>query len=292
MKGNREEQLQQVLDWAAANEEIRVVLLTSSMVNPHAPVDRFSDLDIEFVVKDLPLFLSDDSWLGNFGTVLAKVAENEEAFDGKNAMRMVFYEDYSKIDFKLCGIPQFLEEVQTEALQEDWDVGYKILLDKDGLTAGMKPPTYQSVFIAKPEEDEYNQVMNDFWWDMTYVAKCLWRDNLFYAKFMTEDNMRTQYLQKMIEWYIGLQQNWKVTTNKHGRLFKQYLSPEMWAKVEATFSGSDINDNWRALYAYTDLGRELGLELAAGLGFHYPAMLDKKICTYLDYVRALSKEQS
>ena len=287
---NRAAQLQQVLDWARTREEIRVMLLTSSMVNPHAPVDRFSDLDIEFVVTDLSAFLSDDSWISNFGTILAMVIENEEAFDGKHAMRMVFYEDYSKIDFKLYSIPKFLEEVGAASLQEDWDIGYKVLLDKDGLTTGMQAPAYRVAFITKPGAAEYNQVMNDFWWDMTYVAKCLWRDNLFYAKFMTEDNMRTQYLQKIIEWYIGLQQDWKVTTNKHGRLFKQYLSPELWQKVEATFSGSDIDDNWRALYAYADLGRELGLALAEGLGYHYPAVLDQKICAYLDYVKALDKE--
>ncbi len=282
--------MQQVLDWANAQDDIRVVLLTSSMVNPYAPVDRFSDLDIELVVKDLPGFLSDNSWISNFGTILAMVIENEEAFEGKNAMRMVFYEDYSKIDFKLYGIPQFLAEVAAEALQEDWDVGYKILMDKDGLTRGMKAPTYKPVFIARPEEEVYDQVMNDFWWDMTYVAKCLARDNLFYAKFMTEDNMRTQYLQTLIEWYIGMQHDWKVTTNKRGRLFKQYLSTEMWARIEATFSGSDIEDNWRALYAYADLGRDLGRTLAAGLGYHYPARLDEKICAYLDYVKALNKD--
>lgn len=287
---NRTKQLQQVLDWAHTRDEIRVMLLTSSMVNPHAPVDRFSDLDIEFVVHDLPHFLSDDSWISNFGTILAMVVENEDAFEGRHAMRMVFYEDYSKIDFKLYSIPKFLEAVDAALLQEDWDIGYKVLLDKDGLTTGMQAPAYRVAFITKPAEAEYNQVMNDFWWDMTYVAKCLWRDNLFYAKFMTEDNMRTQYLQKIIEWYIGLQQDWQVTTNKHGRLFKQYLSPELWKKAEATFSGSDLADNWRALYAYADLGRELGLALAEGLGYHYPSVLDQKICAYLDYVKALEKE--
>lgn len=289
---NRATQLQQVLDWANNNEAIRVVLLTSSLVNPDAPVDRFSDLDIELVVRDLDHFLSDDSWIAYFGRIIATVVEDESVFDGKHAMRMVFYEDYSKIDFKIYGIPKFIEEVQAEELQEDWDVGYKVLVDKDNLTVQMKPPTYQSVLIRKPEQAEYDHIFNDFWWDMTYVAKCLCRDELFYAKFMSEDNMRTQYLLKIIEWYIGLEQGWNITVNKKGRLFKKYLSPEMWQKIEATFSGSDIDENWNALFAYAALGRELGLVIASKLGYHYPEQLDEKISAYLQWARSLGKADS
>jgi len=83
----REEKFQQIIQWATANEEIRAVLSTSSLVNPNAPSDKFSDLDIEFVISSFDEFLKDDSWLAAFGRVIAKVVENKEAYDGKNAMR-------------------------------------------------------------------------------------------------------------------------------------------------------------------------------------------------------------
>ncbi len=276
----------EIMDWATSNDDIRAVLLTSSLVNPYAPVDQFSDLDIEFVVSNLQQFLSDDSWVENFGKKIAMIVENEEAFEGKHAMRMVFYEDYTKVDYKIYSVDKFLEEVNNEELQEDWDVGYKVLLDKDDITKNMKPPTYNAVMVKKPTEQEFTTLFNDFWWDMTYVAKCLWRDDLFYAKFMLEDNMRTQYFQKMIEWHIGLEHNWNVSTNKKGRLFKKYLSPEMWKKIEATFSGSDIQDNWRALFAYADIGTELGTAMAQKLGYVYPTELDSKIRNYLNHVKS------
>lgn len=41
----REEKLEQIIHWAENNPDIRAVLLTSSLVNPYAPVDDFSDLD-------------------------------------------------------------------------------------------------------------------------------------------------------------------------------------------------------------------------------------------------------
>ncbi len=291
LEQNRDLKLQQVLEWAAAEDTVRAVLLTSSLVNPYAPVDRFSDLDIELVVTDLPLFLSDNGWIEGFGSIIAMVAEGEEVFDGKHAMRMVLYEDHTKIDFKIWAQEKFREEVQAAVMPEDWDVGYKVLIDKDELTTGMKAPAYTPVFIQRPSRETYNQVMNDLWWDMSYVAKCLWRDNLFYAKFMSENMMRTQYLEPLIEWYIGMQYDWQVSTNKRGRLFKQYLAPELWKRIEATFSGSDTDDNWRALQAYTEIGRELGLAIAAQLGYDYPHQLDERICAYLDDVKALPRDE-
>lgn len=283
---SRDQKLQQITDWASCNDNVRVVLLTSSLVNPLAPVDQFSDLDIELVFADLPKVLADDLWLSEFGQVIAKIAETEEAFEGRHAMRMVLYDDYEKVDFKLYSVVRFLEEVKAEEIQEDWDIGYKVLLDKDGLTHQLKPATHQVSLIRKPSAAAFEQKLNDFWWDMTYVIKCLARDDIFYAKFMSENNMRTDYLVPLIEWYIAIDQDWKVTTNKHGRLFKQYLPAEMWQKVEATFSGSDIGDNWRALLAYADLVHELGTELAHKLQYPYPAQLEQDIRKYLDFVKS------
>lgn len=282
---NRKQKLDAIIDWATSNNAIRAVLLTSSLTNPNAPQDDFSDLDIEFIIDDLPAFLTDDSWLYTFGKVISKVVEDEDAFDGKHAMRMVLYDDYVKVDFKLYGKTAFINEVNNEELQEDWDVGYKVLVDKDQLTNNIKPPTHQTVVIKKPTEQKFNQVFNDFWWDMTYVAKCLARDEIFYAKFMSENMMRTDYLVPIIEWYIAIKHNWNITTNKHGRLFKKNLPPALWKRIEATFSGSNIEDNWQALFAYADLGHDLGVELAAALGYHYPIQLENDIRDYLGYAK-------
>src|SRR5690606_26038974 len=48
----RDEKLKRIIDWSEKNREIRAVLLTSSLVNPLASVDEFSDLDIELVFED------------------------------------------------------------------------------------------------------------------------------------------------------------------------------------------------------------------------------------------------
>ncbi|WP_431611960.1 AadS family aminoglycoside 6-adenylyltransferase [Chryseobacterium sp. 'Rf worker isolate 10'] len=285
----REEKLEQIIHWAENNSDIRAVLLTSSLVNPYAPVDDFSDLDIELVFENRALYESGNEWIYLFGDPISMIEEGDRVFDGKHAMKMVLYKDHVKVDFKLYQVSEFIEEINEEILPEDWDVGYKVVIDKDNLTKKLKPPTYQSIMIQKPAEKEFQQLLNDFWWDTTYVAKCLKRRDIFYAKFMSENILRTDYLVPLIEWYIAGNHDWKdITTNKHGRLFKKYLSSDLWIKVEKTFSGSNIEDNWKALFSYADLVHDLGTSLAEKLNFTYPKKLEGDIRNYLKEVHEKS----
>ena len=48
----REEKLKDIRRWSEINTDVRAVLLTSSLVNPSAPVDEFSDLDIELIFEN------------------------------------------------------------------------------------------------------------------------------------------------------------------------------------------------------------------------------------------------
>lgn len=284
----REEKLEQIIQWAENNPDIRAVLLTSSLVNPYAPVDDLSDLDVELVFESRKDYESGNSWLQLFGDPISMIEEDDTVFEGRHAMKMVLYRDHVKVDFKLYQVSEFMEEVQKGALPEDWDVGYKVLIDKDGLTKDLKPPTYQSIMIHKPDEKEFQQLMNDFWWDTTYVAKCLKRGDIFYAKFMSENILRAEYLVSLVEWHIGNDHNWdNMTTNKHGRLFKKYLPENLWCRVEATFSGSSIDKNWTALFAFADLVHELGTALAQKLNFTYPSKLESDIRTYLLEVKSM-----
>lgn len=286
----RTAQLNQVIQWVEQQPNIRAALLTSSLTNPNAPVDQFSDLDIELVLSNYEEFLKDDSWISNFGNIITTIVEGEEPFDGRCSSRMVLYEDYSKIDFLLFSVDKFKEEAAKETLHEDWDIGYRVLVDKDGLTSAMPLPGYKAFTIERPTEEKFQWVLNNYWWDMTYVAKCLAREELYYAKFMSEYVMRFEHQQVLLEWYIGSANNWAVTTNKYGRLFKKFLPPEIWQLATNTFAAADLEDNWRALYAYADMGRQIGKELAARLGYSYPEELDRKIMGYIDHARSVRKQ--
>ena len=289
---NRDQKLNQIIDWAEQNPDVRVILLTSSLVNPLAKVDDFSDLDIELVFEDLTPYKYNDNWLSYFGNPIAKMMDNEEAFDGFNAIKMVLYDDFVKVDFKIYQKEKFVELINQTNLPYDWDIGYKILVDKDDLTKNLKQPTYTASLIKKPTKNEFEKLNQDFFWDVTYAVKSLARQDLFYAKFIIENNLRTEYFVPIIEYYIGLENDWKVTTNKHGRLFEKYLSPNDWQKLKLTFAGNDIQENWNSLEIMIQLFCEFSEKIALHFNYNYPEKLARDISTYFMTIRNNSYPKS
>ena len=60
---------------------------------------------------------------------------------------MLLYEDGEK-DGTFTANQKFIKETEKE-LTEDWDIGYKILIDKDGITKQMLKPTTKISIIKK-----------------------------------------------------------------------------------------------------------------------------------------------
>ncbi len=273
----RDEKLAAIKAWTRSNEDIRAALLTSSLVNPLAPVDEFSDLDIELVFLDPTPYLESNDWIKLFGDPLNVYEEGIEAFEGKHAMKMVQYWDGVKVDFKIYSVEQFKAEVLADKLPEDWDIGYEILIDKVSLCKGLQHPTYEVSIIKEPSEEEFQKIVADFFWDVTYLPKCLVRGDLFYLKFMVEKIIRVEYFIPMIEWYIGSKNQWDVTTNKYGRLFKKYLNTAEWEKLEATFAGADMEENWIACGKLIDIFDRMAQAVSKVQGYFYD--LDKANAT-------------
>jgi len=73
----REEKLERIIHWAENNPDIRAVLLTSSLVNPYAPVDDFSDLDVELVFENRTSYESGNEWISLFGEPISMIEEDD-----------------------------------------------------------------------------------------------------------------------------------------------------------------------------------------------------------------------
>jgi aminoglycoside 6-adenylyltransferase len=281
---SEKEILDQIKNWGNKEEDIRVVLLTGSRGNPNTIVDLVSDYDIEIVVKNSEAWLNNEKWLSEFGEILA-VLRTDDGF----SMRMVIYKDYIRIDFRIYSVENFKQYIEQTELQEHWDSGYKILFDKDGITSKFKQPTYKAFIITKPDKEKFSEIVTEFWWDITYVAKSLWRDELFYAKYMLDNIIRFSYLQTIIEWYAGMRSNWQITTNKHGRFFKHFLDPETLLELEKTYAGSGLEENWKSIFATSRLFRRLATIIANELDYSYPRKLDEEITAYLKKLKCLER---
>ncbi|UYZ23745.1 aminoglycoside 6-adenylyltransferase [Mesobacillus jeotgali] len=281
-----QEMIGQLLDWARKNNNIRTVLMTSSRANPHAFTDLFTDYDFEIFVNDLNAFTEDDGWLEQFGQLIKKVVLE----DGNWRTRLVLYEDGTKIDFQITANDFVKHLASLSELPEGYDNGYKVLLDKDGITNGIQAPSYKAYITKKPSAEQFEDIVNSFWGDSAYVANSLWRDELYFAKYMLDNIIRFHYLQPVIEWHLGVKHEWSVNPNKFGRWFKRYLDTETWAELEGTYAGAGIEENWEALFQTADLFSRLSQEVGKSLGYEYPMEYERKMWTYLLKVKKLPQD--
>ena len=103
-----------------------------------------------------------------------------------------------------------------------------------------------------------------------YVAKGIARDELSY----------------MMNWYIGTQHGFNLSTGKNGKYFKRFLSTELYAQYAATYSDSDYENIWASAFVMCDLFHALSLPVAEYFGFTYRQAEEDGIREYLNKVKA------
>jgi aminoglycoside 6-adenylyltransferase len=265
---------------------VRALILESSRAAPNAPLDKLSDFDLLVVVSELEAFEKESSWLGWYDTPLVRLSQERELMGLRTLNRLVLYEDGTKVDHIVWPIERLLLEVRAEQLADMLDVGYRVLLDKDSLTSGLQVPTYRAHIPSRPTEAEFLALVEEFWWESTYVAKNLWREELLpwkYALFqMTISNLR-----RMLEWRVEIDHAWSMRPGRIGRGLKQRVAPALWAELEATFVGPGVEENWRALVRLGNLFSETSREVGASLGFRYPEEIEQGMRGYWEKVRIL-----
>jgi len=280
-----------LIQWAEPKDSIRTMLLTSTRAVPvpNAPVDDFSDYDVVLIVEDIHPFQEDRSWLEDFGEVLVAYWDPiypDPDFGLEKFGNVTQYTDGLKIDFTVCRVEMLQKISQAPSLPAELDAGYRILLDKDNLTEGLKSPTYRAYIPVPPVEEIYQTMINDFFSDAPYVAKCLVRGELLPAKWCLDYDMKHVYLRPMLEWLMGLHHNWSLPTGWLGKGLKKKLPPEIWSQLEATYAGADTAENWEALFRTMALFRRVAMEVGTGLGYTYPLDLDERVTAF---VKAMQK---
>jgi len=266
------------------------MLLTSSRAIPKAPIDVFSDYDVILAVREVHSFYEDRTWLEAFGSVLVLYRDPLEPCHGYPKSGYVTqYENGLKIDFTLWSVEILQRIAANPQLPDELDAGYRVLLDKDHLTAGLKPPTYAAYIPTPPTETEYQGTVEVFFLEATYVAKLLWRDDLIAAKHVLDHFMKQEHLRPMLEWRFEIDRQWSVKPGPYGRGLKKWLSPDLWAELESTYTGAGLEVNWEAMFRTIALFRQVAIEVGDRLGHAYPHDLDRRAVAYLQKVKILDR---
>ena len=112
-----------ILNFAKADDRIRVVTLEGSRTNINIIPDDFQDYDITFFVTDMQSFINSDEWLNVFGErLIMQKPEDMELFpkEEKGYSYLMLFWDGVKIDLTLLPL-EVLDEYFT------WDKLVKLM---------------------------------------------------------------------------------------------------------------------------------------------------------------------
>jgi aminoglycoside 6-adenylyltransferase len=290
--------------WGNARPEVRALVLTSTRTVPGADVDRLSDYDLIVAVSDPPgiqPYFESRLWLEDFGHVLVLYRDPirpwfppgsiptgaDSLVERCFAYITQYEEDGLKIDFTLMPVA-LLQRIAAAPLEPDLDLGYRVLLDKDGLTAGMAPPTHRAFIPTPPSQTEYLEAVELFFHECTYLAKYIWRGDLLPARSHLEDAIKNDELRRVLEWHAEIEAGWSLRLKAHGRGLQKVVRPEIWAELEATYAGdAQPEASWTAMWRTVALFEKVARSVGAALGYPYPDEMHRRSVAYLRWVQAL-----
>ena len=281
------EMLELIVGVARKDDRIRAVYMNGSRTNRKIGKDIFQDYDIVYVVRENRPFYEDTGWIDVFGERL--YMQRPDEVDRCNGLDVDFdrcygwlmqFRDGNRLDLHVVPIGE-------ANVQDDRLCG--ILLDKDGILPEIPEPSDEDYRIRKPTQREFRACCNEFWWGLNNVAKGLWREEIPYVHRMFYEGSHSQ-LMKMLNWKVGYETDFRVSTGKASRFLKDYLDDEVWNRFLETYIGGSMADIWKSVFVMCDLFSDVARELAERRGHEYDAEEAEAARAFLSHVRTLPRD--
>jgi aminoglycoside 6-adenylyltransferase len=262
--------LARILTWAKEEAAVRVVVVTSTRAQVEGPPDELSDYDVIVALEDLGRF----DPAAAYGTPAARWGDEHDVHGTTTYFRGVFYDDGVKIDWTLwpANVPELVAE---HGLIDNLDVGYRVLLDKDGTTQRWPQPTYRAHIPRKPTEAEYVALVEEFWWSATYVVKARARGEELFLRFVLDVDMTHGVLRRMLEWLVETDRGWNWKPGAYGRGLERELPPGFAEELAGAYGSFE-----RTVELFRAAAREVG----DALGYAYPQYADDALSAYMESV--------
>lgn len=275
--------LELILRVAREHERIRAVLLQGSRADPNAEPDIFQDFDVVYLVNGIDSLRADPTWIDQFGKRTIRQTPEDMVTpppvdDGRYSYLMLLA-DGNRIDLTLLPVSDLGRGLPHDSMSI-------LLLDKDDTVGPLPEPSDRDHRPKPSDEKAFLDSCNEFWWVSTYIAKGLWRREIFYAKRVLEGVLREE-LVRMLSWHIGIKTGFSRSLGSHGRHVARELEPELLRLLHATYSETDCEATWDSLFAMCDLFRSLAVAIAERCGFEYPVRDDEETTAHLKHVRSL-----
>jgi len=271
--------LDKIINWAQKEDAVKALILTGSRARNEV-VDFLADYDIAVLTTNSDTYTQNNLWLKAIGTPWVVLTDRIRCVDGTEyPTRLIIFDGGVKVDFAFFGI-DMLENMgsQSDSYQR-FARGYKVLLDKDGLTNNLQVTPLKKAISKKPSQQEFEAVVNEFFFEVYHVAKYLHRNDLWFVKF--RDWATKEFLLRMIEWHEKAQHGWDYNTYYLGVYMPLWVGKDTWQALQKTYGHFDAQDSWQALMATVELFRKVATQTAKLLNYQYPVDVDKNIMSFV-----------
>jgi aminoglycoside 6-adenylyltransferase len=215
-----------------------------------APADQASDVDVALFADDTARYLDDTAWIRHFGEPLLSFREPTPV-GGFDERRVLFW-DGLEVDFSIVpasaatDLPPEADAVLTR--------GFRVLY-ADGISFPEREPS--SIDTPPPTQEQFDELVNDFWYHLLWSAKKLWRGEVLVAK-QACDGWLTGRLVELARWSSQERDTWH-----GGRFFERCAGNELLEALGPTFAAYDAEDIARALRAKAELFGKVEDDVAA-----------------------------
>jgi aminoglycoside 6-adenylyltransferase len=267
----RTELFNSIVEWANGANEVEALIQTGSLVRRDNRADGLSDLDIEIIATDPGMLAANDSWIEKIGDTITvlHLGEGQEW-----ATRLAIFEGGTKVDFTLAGVAR-VTSMRGAGLDPLYERGYRVLVDKAGVTLGLPTPSYGFPVHSLPSPERFRERVETFWFEAFHVPRYLTRKELFLVK--QRDWAMKELLLEMLEWHAIAQNSKPIDIWHLGTRIHEWADRETLRELQETFGRFDAEDAKRAFEATVRLYGRLGREVAKSAGFKYPQEVEDKI---------------
>lgn len=279
--------LDNIIAWAQKEETVRALILAGSRAR-NEPIDFLADYDISVFVTDIKKYTIDSSWLTALGNTWVVVADKQCFNNTEYPTRLVIFDGGIKVDFAFYSVDLLKDLDEHNKLYQRFARGHKVLLDKDNLAINLHVAPLQKATPQAPTQQEFDVVVQEFFFEVYHVAKYLYRNDLWHAKF--RDWAAKEFLLRMIEWHEHTRHGWEYNTWYLGVHSHVWMGKDTWADLQKVFGSFDAQDSWQALVATIELFRKLATQTAEKLGYQYPINVDKNITGFAQQLRFESEK--
>lgn len=282
---SEKEMLDLIINTAVGDSRIRAAYLEGSRSNPTVPKDIFQDYDVVYIVTETKSFRDDKDWINRFGERLYMQYPEDNVYypsDVDNCYGWLMqFADGNRLDLHVCTWENARSNLRF----------YRTLVDKDNLIPEKQMLSDRRYWVKKPTQEQFHCTCNEFWWCLNNIAKGLWRGEIPYVMDMMDFQIRPM-LRRLLEWMIGIENNFSVSVGKSAKYMSKYVSKKIYQKYLRTYSVAQINAIWDAVFDMCDLFGEVAIQVSEKLHFSYDSIEADNSKKHLKHVRALPPDAS